>query len=92
MCKNHRECNLPYYADGTTSRPICEVKQRQARVVLRWETTGEVRVQIIFVIVKKKKKKICNNFQIRTRLLGFDQNYSQLLRLNRKFGDNIEFS
>ena len=44
----YNQCNLPHYADSTTSRPICEVKQRQARVVLRWETTGEVRVQIIF--------------------------------------------
>ena len=32
----------------TTSRPICEVKQRQAGVVLRWVTTGEVLVLIIF--------------------------------------------
>lgn len=42
--------NRPYYADSTTSRPICEVKQRQARVVLRWVTTGEVRVLIIFFL------------------------------------------
>ncbi len=25
----------PYYAENTTSRPICEVKQRQAQLVLR---------------------------------------------------------
>ena len=38
----------PHYAECTTSRLICEVKQRQAWVVLRWETTGEVQVPITF--------------------------------------------
>ena len=32
----------PYYAENTTSRPICEVKQRQAQVVLRSVMTREL--------------------------------------------------
>lgn len=36
----------------TTSRLICEVKQRQARVVLRWVTTGEVLV--LFILFYKE--------------------------------------
>ena len=40
--------NRPYYPEWTASRPLCKVKQDQARVVLRWVTTGEVLVLIIF--------------------------------------------
>ncbi len=31
----------PHYAESTTSRLICEVKQRQAQLVLRWAITRE---------------------------------------------------
>ncbi|CAM9864488.1 unnamed protein product, partial [Sphacelaria rigidula] len=31
----------PYHVDSTTSRPLCEVKRRRARPVLRWGTTWE---------------------------------------------------
>jgi hypothetical protein len=34
----------PYSADSTASRPLCEVKQRLARLVLRWGTTLESQV------------------------------------------------
>lgn len=42
------ECNRPYKADSTITRPIYEVKQLLARIVLRWVTTGEVLVLITF--------------------------------------------
>ncbi|CAN0055805.1 unnamed protein product, partial [Phaeothamnion confervicola] len=42
----HRE--RPYYVDSTGSRPISEVKLRQARSVLRWGTTWEARVLFFF--------------------------------------------
>jgi hypothetical protein len=31
----------PYNDDSTASRPLCEVKHRLARLVLRWGTTVE---------------------------------------------------
>ena len=34
----------PYHAEYTGSRPITEVKQRRARLVLGWETAWEYRV------------------------------------------------
>ena len=34
----------PYQHDSTTSRPLCEVKDARARLVLRWGTTLESRV------------------------------------------------
>lgn len=34
----------PYHGDSTGTRPLSEVKLRRARLVLRWETTLEVRV------------------------------------------------
>ena len=34
----------PYYAESTGSRPITEVKQRRARLVLGWVTAWEYRV------------------------------------------------
>jgi hypothetical protein len=38
----------PYYLDNTVSRPICEVKQGQVRLVLAWGTSWEVRMLYIF--------------------------------------------
>ena len=37
----------PYYPDSTVSRPICEVKQGQVRLVLAWGTSWEVRMLYI---------------------------------------------
>lgn len=34
----------PYYVESTGSRPITEVKQRRARLVLGWVTAWEYRV------------------------------------------------
>ena len=34
----------PYHVECTTSRPLCEVKWRRARLVLRWGTTWEALV------------------------------------------------
>ena len=38
----------PYCAESTASRPISEVKLRQASLVLGWETTRESRVPYPF--------------------------------------------
>jgi hypothetical protein len=44
------ECSLskvrlrPYHVEYTSSRPITEVKQRRARLVLGWVTAWEYRV------------------------------------------------
>ena len=38
----------PYHVDRTTSRPLCEVKRRRARLVLRWATTLEALVLFLF--------------------------------------------
>jgi hypothetical protein len=45
-CQCDREClgdlqERPYNDDSTASRPLCEVKHRLARLVLRWGTTLE---------------------------------------------------
>ena len=40
----------PYYPDSTVSRPICEVKQGQVRLVLAWGTSWEVRMLYIFAL------------------------------------------
>jgi hypothetical protein len=38
-------CRLrPYHVENTGSRPITEVKQRRARLVLGWVTAWEYRV------------------------------------------------
>ena len=38
-------CRLrPYHVEYTSSRPITEVKQRRARLVLGWVTAWEYRV------------------------------------------------
>ena len=42
------ECTRPYYLDNTVSRPICEVKQDQVRLVLAWGTSWEVQMLYIF--------------------------------------------
>ena len=37
-------CLRPYHVEYTSSRPITEVKQRRARLVLGWVTAWEYRV------------------------------------------------
>ena len=41
-------CQRPYHAEHTSSRPITEVKQHWARIVLGWETAWEHRVLLAF--------------------------------------------
>ena len=38
------DCLRPYHVENTGSRPITEVKQRRARLVLGWVTAWEYRV------------------------------------------------
>ena len=42
--KNDIKCLGPYHVEYTGSRPITEVKQRRARLVLGWVTAWEYRV------------------------------------------------
>ena len=42
--KGTSNCLRPYHAESTGSRPITEVKQRRARLVLGWVTAWEYRV------------------------------------------------
>ncbi|CAM9716014.1 unnamed protein product, partial [Laminaria digitata] len=45
----HRDQERPYHVDRTTSRPLCEVKRRRARLrVLRWGTTWEALVLLFY--------------------------------------------
>ena len=37
----HLNCLRPYHVENTGSRPITEVKQRRAWLVLRWVTAWE---------------------------------------------------
>ena len=39
-------CQRPYHVENTSSRPITEVKQHRARLVLRWVTAWERRVSL----------------------------------------------
>ena len=41
---NSNKCLRPYHVENTSSRPITEVKQRRARLVLGWVTAWEYRV------------------------------------------------
>ena len=41
---SHLKCLGPYHVECTGSRPITEVKQRRARLVLGWVTAWEYRV------------------------------------------------
>ena len=45
-----RHQERPYHVDRTTSRPLCEVKRRRARLVLRWGTTWEALVLFLFCL------------------------------------------
>ena len=45
-----RNQERPYHVDRTTSRPLCEVKRRRARLVLRWGTTWEALVLFLFFL------------------------------------------
>lgn len=47
----HHHQERPYHVDRTTSRPLCEVKRRRARLVLRWGTTWEALVLFLFVLL-----------------------------------------
>ena len=40
----------PYHVESTSSRPITEVKQRRARLVLGWVTAWESRVLLTFLL------------------------------------------
>jgi hypothetical protein len=42
--KSTNICLRPYHVEYTSSRPITEVKQRRARLVLGWVTAWEYRV------------------------------------------------
>ena len=42
----------PYHVESTSSRPITEVKQRWARLVLGWVTAWEPRVPLAFFFAK----------------------------------------
>ena len=44
----HLHQERPYHVDRTTSRPLCEVKRRRARLVLRWGITWEALVLLLF--------------------------------------------
>ena len=46
--KCHTLCQRPYHVECTSSRPITEVKQHWARIVLRWETAWELLVLLAF--------------------------------------------
>ncbi len=41
----------PYHVESTSSRPITEVKQRWARLVLGWVTAWEPRVPLAFFLL-----------------------------------------
>ena len=45
----------PYHAEHTSSRPITEVKQHRARLVLGWVTAWEHRVPLSFYVVYRRK-------------------------------------
>ena len=42
--KDRNKCLRPYLVEHTSSRPITEVKQLRARLVLGWVTAWEYRV------------------------------------------------
>ena len=46
--RNNRQ--RPYHVEYTGSRPITEVKQRRARIVLGWVTAWEHRVPLPFCV------------------------------------------
>ena len=57
----------PYHVESTGSRPITEVKQRRARLVLGWVTAWEHRVLLVFLILsfsRKLNKKSCFSFRM----------------------------
>ena len=50
VIKNHSYCLRPYRVENTGSRPISEVKQRRAWLVLWWVTTWEPQVLLAFAL------------------------------------------
>ena len=55
--KKHLYCLRPYHVENTGSRPISEVKQRRAWLVLRWVTTWEPQVLLAFAIFERFSQK-----------------------------------
>ena len=51
----------PYHVDRTTSRPLCEVKRRRARLVLRWGTTWEALVLFRFCLHQRSWPRLLFN-------------------------------
>ena len=54
----YESCQRPYHVEHTSSRPITEVKQHWARIVLGWETAWEHRVLLAFLNLSPTKKKV----------------------------------
>ena len=55
-CKNYQHelsCQWLYHVECTSSRPITEVKQHWARIVLRWETA------LVILVLQDLKKFTC---------------------------------
>ncbi len=44
-------CQRPYHVEHTSSRPITEVEQHWARIVLRWETAWDLLVLLAFCLL-----------------------------------------
>ena len=69
-------CQRPYHVEHTSSRPITEVKQHWARIVLGWETAWELLVLLAFFyfgFVWKLKK--YNFFPIDTSVAKQNKNF-----------------
>ena len=46
----HLSCQRSYHVENTSSRPITEVKQRRAWLVLGWVTAWEHHVMLTFLL------------------------------------------
>ena len=61
-------CQRPYHVEHTSSRPITEVKQHWARIVLGWETAWELLVLLAFFyfefVWKLKKYNFFSNWHL----------------------------
>ena len=53
-------CLRPYHVENTSSRPITEVKQHWALLVLGWETAWEHRVLLAFLFWFSSQLSTCN--------------------------------
>ena len=61
-------CQRPYHVESTGSRPITEVKQRRARLVLGWVTAWEYRVHYTFPFLKRNFKLLYFYFYVFYRI------------------------